>query len=191
MTDKKAPSKKLYGLAAIILIIGNIFLLMALYFSFIDENREFRFTLPGQTELESLEKGKYTIFYEYKSVIDGRVYSTTQNLSGLMISVQEKNTGEEIPLESKSTATYSINGREAVSVLTFNIENPGDYILTGWYEGTEAEEVVFTVQEGFVKTIVFSIIGVLVAFFSTLSSIILFILVFLKRRKNRNEIHNV
>src|SRR5437763_16841386 len=59
-----------------------------------------------------LQPGRYTIFHEYRSVVDGRLYQSA-DVSGLRVTVSPT-AGEPIALKGAAEARYSINGHAGV-----------------------------------------------------------------------------
>lgn len=52
--------------------------------------------VPGNGDLQLFERGEYTIFYENQTAVNGRIYSTGEDIPGLQIKVTNKTTGREI-----------------------------------------------------------------------------------------------
>lgn len=84
--------------------------------------------VPGAKDLTLKPKVNYTIFLETESVVDGRVYSTTEGVNGLTCVVTSQTSGNKMNLHNPSgNTTYSVNGREGRSVLEFGTEEAGVY----------------------------------------------------------------
>lgn len=102
--------------------------------------------VPGNSDLILSEGGNYTAFYEYESVVNGRIYSGEQDISGLLVEFQNKSTGIKIPSQSLSDrVTYDHGGRSGKAILGFNIGQPGVYIVSGWYQKRSGPQVVLAV----------------------------------------------
>ena len=141
---------------------------------------------PGTTEMTFSEPGKYTLFYEHKSVIAGKVYDTGENLSGLWCTVVSKETNAPVPLVQPSISTsYEVGNRAGMSVLEFNIERPGVYQVSATYpENPEGQRIVLAVGQGVASRITATIIGGLATMFgSIVLAIVIAVITFVKRRR--------
>ncbi|MGQ9706321.1 MAG: hypothetical protein ACUVWP_04870 [bacterium] len=149
-------------------------------------------TAPGKINITLQTSGKYTIYYEYQSVYDGRVYLTGENLpSGLQFAVLSKETGANIPLTASTLkSSYSIGGRSGVSAFDLTIDKPGIYEITSWYsEGQSGPNVVMTIGQGFsanLLMIVFGGVGICIGAF--IIALLIIIMTFIKRRRSKREI---
>jgi len=185
------PSKIFYGISGAILIIGIILFVIILIsgiFSSVDKISN-QVIVPGKKIVELKETGKYSIYFEYRSVIDGKVFETN-NISGLMCSLKNTSTGEFIKLDNASVnSNYSVAGREGKSIFQFVINETGKYELKAWYEEGEGEEAVLAIGKGFgmvlVRTILLSI-GILFVSFGI--AITIFIVTLVKRKKAKSTL---
>ncbi len=186
------PSRWYYGLAVFIFVIG-----VSTFVLFLFENLKgltnslWQVAVPGTYDMTLSDLGKYTIFYEYQSVFDGRIYSTRPNLSGLQCSLVSNETGAPMRLYKTSTnTTYSLGSRAGASVLNFNIDQPGSYAFSAWYpEGQEGPEVVLAIGYGFPQRLVKAVLGALGILFSTIGvTILIAVITLLKRRKARKRL---
>lgn len=144
---------------------------------------------PGAVEMTFKEPGEYTIFYEHKSALNGRVYDTGETLSGLWLNVVEKETGQPVQLSQPSmSTTYTVGNREGVSVLSFNVERPGSYEVSAAYRDGRDEQgqpqVVLAVGHGVATTITRTVFGALGSMLGSIIVALVFALViFIKRRR--------
>ena len=126
-----------------------------------------RVVVPGEHVLRLDEPGTYTVFNEYNSVVDGKVYSSPRGLTGLRCTLTRKSDGTEIPLtQPGATSRYSMNGRSGVSLLNFEVDTPGEYVLTTTLDGGPDAQGVLAVGQGFVGKllgVIFTCIAVLLA----------------------------
>lgn len=100
-TEIIKPSKIFYVVSGVTLLIGIILFVIILIsgiFSSIDKisNQVF---VPGTKIIELKETGKYSIYFEHRSVIDGKVFETN-NISGLICSLRNTETDEIIKLSN-------------------------------------------------------------------------------------------
>lgn len=190
MSDIK-PSRWYYVLAALIFIAGE-----AIFFSYIFSNLGgiseglTQVVVPGNSDLNLSETGKYTVFYENESVVNGRIYSTGQDISGLQVEIKNKSTGFKVPLDSpRGSATYSIGGRTGRSILEFDIVQPGFYELSGWYPNGTGPEVVLAVGKGLFDNIMsMVVVGIITFFGSALAALAIIIIVYRKRKDAERQL---
>jgi hypothetical protein len=188
------PSRWYYGLAIVFFIIGEslftLFLLNSL--SGLTDGLT-QVVVPVKSEIILPETGKYTIFYEYQSVLGDRLYFTGESLSGLQCTLTSKVTGYRIALSRPLTrSTYSFGGRKGVSVLEFNIDQPGIYEFSASYpKGQGGPEVVLAMGRGFMRKLIGTIFGGLAIFFgSGAIAIAIIVATLLKRQKARKQLEN-
>jgi len=142
------PGRWYYGLAALIAVAG-----IALAITFIisgvgslgDDLQ--RVVVPGNNDLVLSKAGGYIIFYENRTVVNGRVYSTDGDIPGLLVEVRNGKTGQDIGTYSPDGSfSYSIGSRSGRSVMAFYIEQPGIYELSASYpQGEGGPTVVLAV----------------------------------------------
>lgn len=178
--EQQVPSKKMYGLAIGIFLVGTILLFFFFINSGVFKQGE-RLIVPGESQFTLDSKGKYTIFNEYQSVFDGKVYSNEQSIPGLHVALTDPS-GQTVELEPINiNSTYTLNGREGVGVLTFSVDEVGTYTMAGWYDNdTQATEVVVLIKKTFLSE-VFIGIGIFIGGF--IFALIVFLWTFIKRRK--------
>ncbi len=190
-TEVIKPSKIFYVVSGVILVIGIILFVIILIsgiFSSVDKINN-RVIVPGTKMVELKETGKYIIYFEYRSVIDGKVFETN-NISGLMCSLRNTETGGFIKLDNPSLdSNYSFSAREGKSIFEFAINETGKYELKAWYKTGEGEEAVLAIGKGFgielARTIILSI-GTLFVSFGI--SIAIFIVTLVKRKKAKSGV---
>ncbi|WP_010246206.1 hypothetical protein [Acetivibrio cellulolyticus] len=190
-TEVIKPSKIFYVVSGVILVIGIILFVIILIsgiFSSVDKINN-QVIVPGTKIIELKETGKYSIYFEYRSVIDGKVFETN-NISGLMCSLRNAETEELIKLDNSSVnSNYSVNGREGKRIFEFAINEPGKYELKAWYEEGEGEEAVLAIGKGFGMTLVRTIVVSLgTLFISFGASFAIFIITLVKRKKAKSDI---
>lgn len=181
------PSRIFYGISVLVFAVGLglfLFVLLNGIFSVV-EKIGMQVIVPGTEIIELKEAGKYSIFYEYESVIDGKIYSSN-SIYGLKCTLKDVNTGDFITLSnSKSNFNYSVNGREGRSVLEFVIDKPGKYEFEAWYETENDNKAVLAIGKGFGSTLFVTILLSFITLFGSLAtSIIIFVITFVKRRKS-------
>ncbi len=123
-----------------------------------------RVVVPGSGELDLSEAGEYTIFYEYRSEVNGVEYHTGSNLPEMDCSLTAGET-EVLVSPSYTHANYQFDfkDRAGVAVMQFEIDQPGTYTLACAYtDGSERPEIVLAVVKEFFKEIlapIFNLVG--------------------------------
>jgi hypothetical protein len=145
--------------------------------------------VPGSTELD-LRPGQYSVFLEEQSVVNGKVYSTTQSIDGLACHVSSVLSGAAIAIRKASMSTsYSVNGRSGHSVLEFPIQQPGRYRFACDYgESSRGPELVVAVGTGVDEAIFGTVLGGLAAFLGGGGGgliVVLFVVIKREREKKR------
>jgi hypothetical protein len=156
--------------------------------------------VPDSSDITLPQLGEYTIFYEYRSMVDNRIYSTDQDIPGIIVNIVSKDMGDEIPLSTPSTSsTYTIGGRSGIGLFDFSIDKPGIYEISASYPATngqqeeQTQEIVLAVIHSSVMDHIFgSIMGTVVGAMAIVlvpfaAGIVFIIITFLRRRKARTR----
>ena len=146
--------------------------------------------VPGKAEL-NLKQGRYSVFLEEESTVNGKIYSTTQSIDGLVCRVSSVQDGATIPIGNSGMSTsYSVNGRSGHSVLEFSIQQNGRYAFACDYgENSKGPEVVVAVGSGVGEAITSTVIGGLGYFFGGIGAgLIVVVLVVIRRERNKKRI---
>jgi hypothetical protein len=106
--------------------------------------------VPGKSELSLKTPGIYTIFLEEQSVVGGKIYATTESVSGLTCTVTAQADNKTILLRRPGfSSNYTVNGRAGHSVLEFTVDTAGTYLLScGYSESQNGPETVVAVGSG-------------------------------------------
>lgn len=106
--------------------------------------------VPGKAELTLKTPGRYTIFLEDHSVVNERIYSTTQSVNGLKCTVVSQAGKQQLALRRPGVSTtYTVTGRTGRSVLEFSVPEGGLYELScGYPENAKGPETVLAVGTG-------------------------------------------
>ena len=191
---KIKPSRWFYLLGIAVFIIGGVLFGLFIFSSLGNFAAEspIQVVVPGRSDIELPETGKYTIFYEYESVVGNRVFSTGEDIPGIEVTLVSKDTGLEIPLFSTAlSSTYSIGGRSGIGIFDFSIGRPGIFELSAFYpsgEQSSAKNIVLAVIHGFVGKLMGTILWGLAIFFGSAAiGVAIIVITFLKRRKVNKE----
>ncbi len=185
---KVKPGKILYIISGIILLAGIIGFVIILFSGISSTVNTIgnRVVVPGSKEIVLDEPGKYTIYLESRSVVDGKVYERSGSVDGLICSLLSIEDEQYIKLNNSTmNSSYTMPNHEGRSIFSFEINTPGKYRLKGWFEDEEdSNKVVLAVGKGFgtkLATTILSSIGII--FGSIFLSLGLFIFTFIKRRR--------
>ena len=127
----------------------------------------------------TLDAGHYTVYHEYQSYFEGKIYSTySANLNGFSLLIFDENSNRISVEPTIVNSTYTVNSRAGQSILSFDILTPGDYQLVADY----SEPVVLLIKKEQIKLFV---IYLLTGFLVVGSS--LFIGIFSMIRKPKYE----
>jgi len=179
----QAPSRGHYGIGCAVVIVGIVLFVVFLLTQISGGLPQIQVVVPGTHEIYLAKPGRYTVFYEYRSVVDNEIYATGESMSGMSAMLKSKDDSREVTLSKPSgSSTYEAGGRAGVSVLEFEIEEPGTYIFAADYRsGVSGPEVVFAIGQ---FKILGTVLGGLGIFFGSLfigGGII--VRTFLKRRE--------
>jgi hypothetical protein len=189
------PSAWYYSLAVPFLLLGIGFFIYTLLHGILRITDSLtQVVVPGETTLALKHGARYTVFYEQQSVINGRIYSTNEPLSGLKCDVTSVSHGEAIPLRQPSmSTTYDVGGRSGKSVLEFSIAQDGQYrLVCGYATGSRGPEVVLAVGSGVGEDIMSTVFRSFGAIFGggILAAIIFLIVFFLRERSKKRVASN-
>lgn len=192
--EEKATFRRKYILGSvfgIIGIIGFIFFVIFLFNQIKEQAPKIRIVVPGTHEIELTEPGEYTIFYEYRSVIDSKVYMTGEALPAeLLVSIYHISGNIEVDLKQPSMDnTYNIGGRAGVSLLEFDIDEPGTYMVNARYAGIiEKPDIVLAIGQFRLFGVIFGAIAIFFAsLICTITGCIIVLVTYLKSRKLKKE----
>ena len=184
------PSRWYYAVGATVLVAGLIAFIVFLVISInrISESLpQIQVVVPGTHEIHLAESGTYTVFYEHRSVIDNKVYSTAVSLSGLSVTLYSEDYSREIMLSAPAgSTTYETGGRSGRSIFEFEIEETGTYVLNASYpEGVGGYDIVLAVgQFKLLGLILGTLLGSLAILFGALIvGGVIIIVTYIRRRK--------
>lgn len=144
--------------------------------------------VPGSVEL-NLQPGRYSVFLEEQSTVNGKIYSTTESINGLVCRVSSVQNGTPISIGKPGmSTTYSLNGRSGHAVLEFPIQQNGKYAFACDYgENSKGPEVVVAVGSGVGEAIFRTVIRGLASLFGGIGAGVIVILVVVIRREREKR----
>ena len=155
--ESKKPSGWWYLLGALLAAAG-VAVFVVLRISSTDP--DFRLVLPGSKQIE-LDKGEYTLFYEYKSVFGESTFSTDATVPGIRFFVMAPDqSGIELTVLSVNEK-YKFKGREGYSVVKFTVESPGTYTVGGGYpDGPLGAIFIFALGKSSSGSVILAVISI-------------------------------
>lgn len=175
-----------YALAVLIVIAGFGLFAYFIFTNISDAGSDLvQVVVPGGADLDLLEAGEYTVFYESRTFAGGKFYNTGEQINGLQIKVVEKATGRELAVYPPSGSfRYSLGSRVGQSIMAFRVDRPGVHRIEAFYAGGSGPKVVLAVGSGFgwkILSLVFSSLAI--AFGSIAIAAIIAITTYLGRKK--------
>jgi hypothetical protein len=148
-----------------------------------------RVVVPGVVTLDLDEPGSYTIFHESRSVIDGVLY-TSENVNGLRVTLRAEGSGKPVTIARPTMSSrYSISGHEGVSILSFDIAEPGRYRLSAAYDDAAGRgRTVLAIEHGFVARLLRTIAATIATgLFGLIAAVVIAAITFARRRRLRRQ----
>lgn len=186
-----SPSRWYYALAGLVFVGGWVLFALFLFKNLSGMGAKLQqVVVPGEADITLREPGEYTIFYEYRSVIGNRVYSTDESLSALGCELVSKAKNSKIALSPSSMdSTYELGGRSGRSVFQFRVDQPGVYELSAGYpEGQKGPQIVLAVGKDFTTGLLMTIFGGLALVFGSIGSAVAITLVTLIKRHKLKQL---
>ena len=166
MNERKTkPGGWTYGLAVLIPVLGCLIAMVLVYQWFpglpgtleskVNMDNLTQVVVPGSAEITFSESGAYAVYYEYRSIVDGTVYASSETPPALACTLTSRATGADVGVvpDYVKTNTYSTKDRERVGVLirSITIDQPGTYNFSCRYaDGRSQPQVVLAVGPNFV-----------------------------------------
>lgn len=166
------PLRIIGGVLTILIgIVVFVGVLLFGIFSWVEGNT--RSVFPGRMEIVVEEPERYVVFYEYRSEMNGYEFFTQKRFPEMECKVISFDSDEDIPLASHPNSRYSMGGRKAHSIYSFELSRAGRFEFSAGYpEGKSGPEVVLAIGPDrtlvFVVSIFASIAILLVSIFSAL-----------------------
>lgn len=107
-------------------------------------------TGPGETTINIAQPGKYTLWHESRTFLDGRFLTFEDELpSGASISIRNSADGTTVPLRGAGTSSIESGGTRRVSVARLDFDEPGEYDLQ--ISGLTQQRVFYLAEARFWK----------------------------------------
>jgi hypothetical protein len=114
-----------------------------------------RVVVPGKTRVQPAQPGWYTIFYEYRSEIGGRVFDTSEQAPPMHCDLTQSGTGTKVALQRPAATTnYKMTRFAGYSVLGFQSDAAGEYdFFCEFQPGHSGDQVVLAMGTGVTRQI--------------------------------------
>jgi hypothetical protein len=142
-----------------------------------------RVIVPGEAAMP-LQPGKYTIFHERQSVVDGRIFDSP-GLGGLAVSVTGPDGTAVMLAPATVSGRYSFGSHIGFAAFDFTATTAGDYTVAGRYpDGATGPETVLAVGSGFMGSLFGTIFGALgIAFGGAAIAAVIIVTTLVRRRR--------
>jgi uncharacterized membrane protein len=125
----RIPGKRWYVLAGVVALTGFLAAAAVIASLIFQYDEGVQFLGPGSKALD-LAKGRHVVWNDHVTVFEGRSYDSGKNLpDGTQIRVTG-NSGSPMELRRTSGSTFRGGGTERVSVLEFEVKQPGRHEIT-------------------------------------------------------------
>jgi hypothetical protein len=174
------------GLIALASLAGALFYLMPRLGA--ADSHMMRIVVPANATLTLDKAGRYTIYHEKKSTVDGRYYAS-ETVSGLRLKVAEEATGAPVKLTEPTVASnYTIGSKTGSSIFAFTVDRPGRYRLAAdLADGRNEPKAVIAIEQGMMGEMFSLVFGTMAIAFAGLGVAGAIVLVVLWRRSKAVE----
>jgi hypothetical protein len=179
------PGKWLYGLAGGIALLGILLTAFTTIFALKSSSKMERIIIPGSQDIYFEETGKYIIYHEFKSELNGQYYYS-KSLQGLDCKVFKTENREEILITpNKTNSTYQFGEKEGRAISNFIIEEPGNYTISARFENN-GNQTVLAIGRGNLALIILLVsVCIFVLAFCLIAAKAIAIITFVVRRRNK------
>jgi hypothetical protein len=142
-----------YLVAVALFILAAASIVGIFIFALSSSKDQSRFVMPGKGEVEFAEPGDYTIYYEHRSVVGDRSFSTPEQPPNIVCRMTSIEDGKSLPVQpAQFSSRYEMGSRAGVSLYSVHVEQAGTYELIADYaEGQTGDEFVLSVGSGFAE----------------------------------------
>jgi hypothetical protein len=135
------------GIMLIILgmIIGPGMIVAGVAYVFYNMPEGHQFAAPGEHTLHIAEPGRHTLWHETRGVFQGQIHSSPRLPVGMRIEILSEQTGETLPIQSRTSAASTMGSTERKSLGNFDVQAPGDYRVRA--HGSEEAAVLYVAPD--------------------------------------------
>lgn len=112
--------------------------------------------VPGSADLNLDHRGAYAVYYEYRSVVNGRVYDSAQSPPPLICTLNQRGSGDSVTLVPDYVSTHRYNNGSRAGVLLYSATIPaaGRYQFNCSYpDGSQSPVVVLSIGQNIFREI--------------------------------------
>lgn len=144
------PTAMWYAIGALVIIGGVVWSVVGAVRDVSGVTNTFvRFVVPGSTDLRIKQPGAYTLYYEYRSVLDGEIFATGYN-TDIKCTLISNASRAPISIEpALFRAEYEFGGRAGKSIAQFTAPTADTYVLNCAYPVGTGERIVLAVAPPF------------------------------------------
>ena len=180
------PGMWAYALPVMALAAGALFFVYYLYINVTSLSASLtQVVMPGTAQIHLPKAHDYTVFHEYRSVVDGVRYATRKSPAELECAIASLS-GAQVALRKPSgSSRYSIMDRAGVSIFTFTITQPGEYeVSCRWKDASPEPQTVIAIGHGFGWDLFTTVLGALAILGAAMVfPVLLFVIIYLRRKK--------
>jgi hypothetical protein len=179
------PARFWYWMAGAAVVAAVLWFALGLFLGFLSVNRQVegfqRVPIPGQAEVSFAEPGGYTLYYEGLGAADEQATIPSFNVALAPVSG-----GQEVSIRDYGgSATYDFAGHSGRALGTFQIDEPGRFLLQAEGEPRSGEANVAvgpSVGPTIFRTVILTIAGTLILL---LAGAVLAVVVAVRRNRAR------
>lgn len=103
-----------------------------------------RFVVPGTNDLHIVKAGRYVIYYEYRSIVDGEAFATPESTD--ITCTLADSEGRAVPLVPTAlNGEYAFNGHAGRAIDQFDAAQTGTYVISCQHPGGKGERIALAV----------------------------------------------
>ena len=144
-----------------------------------------RIVAPPTEEVHLPEGGAWTIFYEFRSTVDGRVYNLAQREPLLLVSLVSSD-GERLVAGGAGNVNYNFGDSAGYSVGTVRIDGPGTYRVE--VSNVEQEQIVLAFGHEKLESVGRMVAGAVLVGTTVFVALVAFGLIFFFRVRSKRRI---
>lgn len=170
-------------MGVLVLILGFLISGSILYYGLTEGmGTSQKFLTPIDEEI-TLEAGQYTVFHEYKVVVNGEyLVSSSADINGLTLNIENEEGQKVLTQSPNGQFSYNIQGREGYAIFVFEIPETGSYHVTVDNE----KEVLLNISSMDFKILLICLLGCMGGVVLT---VIMAVVVWMKKSKVENDLY--
>ena len=106
-----------------------------------------RMIAPGAQEIVLETSGRYTVYYEYRSRLDGQTYRTSSVMPPVVITVRDLTTDALFRVQEPTADTYDYTSYAGIPMFAFEIDAPSRISMTVMSRSGRATPFVMAISD--------------------------------------------